>query len=167
MNNKNGNSPDSTNFILLQRHGLEYLTAAKILAGSRANLFKMDHQRPLATLLGHSLELTFKGLLSIATMSAGEPIPFTHDLDKLASDSNIQSTLALTNDDLSALVVLNGVFAYPYIARYPKLGLQLFPNPEAFSILLNLAERLSKVLDSLAHQQNLDDPIVRKRLGAD
>ena len=167
MNNKNANLPDSTNFILLQRHGLEYLAAAKVLTDNGANLLRMKHQRPLATLLGHSIELTLKGLLSIATMYAGEPIPFTHDLDKLASNSSIQSTVALTDDDRCALKVLNDVFAFPYIARYPKLGLQSFPNPEAFSILLNLAERLSKLLDSLAHQQNLDDPIVRQRIGAD
>ena len=167
MNDKNGNSPDSTNFILLRQHGLEFLNAAKVLAGSGANLFKMNHQRPLATLLGHSIELTLKGLLSIATMSAGEPIPFTHDLEKLASDPKIKSTLSLSDDERCALEILNGVFAYPYIARYPKLGLQSFPNPDAFSILLNLAKRLSTLLDSLAHQQNLEDPIVRTRLGAD
>ena len=120
MTAKSDSEPGDTNFILLQMFGAEYLKAAKVLADDQPNTLQRRHQRPLATLLGHSLELTFKGFLSIATMRAGSPIPFTHDLEELAK--YIGSQVSLTNDESEALQVLNRSFARPFRSRYPKLG---------------------------------------------
>ena len=164
---KTRNSPDDTNFILLQQFGKSYLRAAKVLVASWPQTWKTEHEKPIATLLGHSLELTLKGFISIAGMASGKGIPKTHDIHALATNLDVTTSLGLTDDERNALAVLNGVYAAPFIARYPKLGLYSIPSSDAFSVLLSLAERLSSKLDNLARQQDHNDPMVRIRLGAD
>jgi hypothetical protein len=160
-------TPNDTNFIHLQQLGQDYLEAATALIRTWENPLKILHHLPITSLLGHSLELSLKGLISISRMTSGEGIPHSHDLIELAQALQTSAHLAFTDDEERALGILNQAYSSPYTVRYPRLGLNRFPNKDGLIVLQKLADRLSKELDTSVRAQNLDDPIVRQRLGAD
>jgi HEPN domain-containing protein len=158
------NSSD-TNFILLQRFGTEYLEAASALIETWENSFNIRHHMPIAQLLGHSLELTLKGFLSIAGIIKSTAIPKTHDILSLANNEAIKTLITLSAEELAQLDVLSRAYAKLYKLRYPQLGYATLPDGKGLLVLEQVANRLSCQLDELARQQDFNDPVVKLRIG--
>ena len=155
-----------SNFILLQQKGRDFLAAARVLFESHPNPINTKHGMPIAFLLGHAVEVTLKGLISIELIPSTEDVPKGHDLQALWENPLISASLKLTNTEIDVLSLLNGVYGHPHLVRYPRLGLYELPNPLGFELIIKIVDRLSDQLDTLARAQDLLDPSVKNRLGS-
>ena len=160
------------NFILLCERANDFLDAAEVLnkAGDEWPRSRA-HCMPIMYLLGHAVELSLKGLISIRLTQerkAGAPgdpeIIKEHDLCRLGEQADLDD-LALFTPAEKKLIIdwLDSVHAAPFFDRYPQVALLSLPSTND---IIPLVRKLISRLALVNRSQDMNCPFVRATLGA-